>query len=86
MTDDLLHEALVLFPAYQVLHAHLLTTDPRESDPHDLIGPLAATTEPPACCTRTFTANAYATAWASSSDSSRGCMKAVARATARRSG
>lgn len=50
MTDDLLHETLVLWPAYQVLHAHLLTTDPRTSDPHDLVGPLAAYGHDRAAC------------------------------------
>ena len=42
MTDAVLHEVFVRWPAWQELHTHLLTTDCRTSDPHDLVGPLCA--------------------------------------------
>lgn len=40
--NDHAYEAFVLYEAYKLIHAQLLTTDPKHSDPFDLIGPLAS--------------------------------------------
>lgn len=50
MTGTMLRELLVLWPAYQELHGHLLSTDPRHSDPRDLAGPLCAYGHTKAAC------------------------------------